>query len=644
MKKLLSALLALSAAAALLVPAAGAAAPVQYLPDVTPEMAEPSFWAALEAEPDRLLADAAGIAAVNAAALATEDCNMYDLRNLPDTFNGVERCAALRRSVASDADYYVGWTYAADGKKTTDAFFAPMLKNCDDPNASEEMPVRWGIAVNRALLITFPSERRLLSSPSDTDFDYQALVGIRVNEPVAIYTTSADGKFYQVVTSCCSGWVRTEDIAICADREEWLSAWDIPADRRLVFYGDRMYTEYSNTSASTSNRLLTMGTVLERLDSLASGALVTNRLPLHNYAVYLPIRDEAGRYAKIPALVNAREKVSEDYLPLTARNIAMVAFNSLGNVYGWGAGLNNEDCTSYVRNIYSCFGLDLPRNGNWQWPLSIPKLDVGYMGEAEKAALLDQMPLGTIVSFPGHQMMYLGKYGGKYYVINAVSSIIAPWNGKGQRTRDVQLNTLEMTRNSGRTWLREINRIYYPWVFLADGAESPMPAMPWYHEGVAYCVNKKLIDSFEDGFRPNEEASRALIAEALWRSAGSPEPKGTESFPDVKSGASYAKAAVWAREQGIIDGIDGRFKPEQSVTREMLATMFYRFAKAEGGKGTAELDAFADRDSVSDWAREPLAWAVRSGLITGRTRRSVAPQGTLTRAELAVILMRFRQL
>ncbi len=160
------------------------------------------------------------------------------------------------------------------------------------------MPVRWGIAVNRTDLITFPWDGQILDDPTDIDFDYQPIVGIRVNEPVAIYSPSADGKYLSVSTSCCRGWVRTEDIAICADREEWLSAWDIPAEKRLVFWGDKMYTDYSHSASLTAGRLITMGTVLERMDETDPDALVINRLPLHNYAVYLPIRNADGSYGK----------------------------------------------------------------------------------------------------------------------------------------------------------------------------------------------------------------------------------------------------------------------------------------------------------------------------------------------------------
>lgn len=643
-RTLMALLLAFCLTVSLFVPiAAHAAAPVGYLPGVTAEMTDPAFWTALMEDPDRLMATAEEIAQVNVAALTTEGSNMHDLRNLDETFDGVARCESLRQGAAADAKYYLGWTYDETGKKLEQADFDRIIANCADRSASRNMRVRYGVSVTRALLVTFPYDGQILDDPVDFDFDYQALVGIRVNEPVAVFTTSADGKFYQVFTSCCSGWVRVEDIAICKDREEWLSAWDIPAEKRLVFCGDRMYTDYSKTTPETANRLITMGTVLERMDEQKTGALVINRLPLHNYAVYLPVRNQDGSYRKAPALINAREKVSEDFLPLTGRNLASVALASLGDAYGWGGSLNNEDCSSLNRSIFCCFGLDLPRNGTWQWPLAMPKADADYMTTEEKLAVLDEAPLGTILNFPGHQMMFLGKTDDAYYVVSTVSSIMNPETGLRQRTRDVQINKLDIKRANGWTWLQAVNHIYMPWQYLAEDADSPLPSLSWYHEGTAFCLKEKLIDAFDGGwFRPKDAATRATVVEALWRAAEKPEPDGdTEGFPDVASDASYGKAALWAKEQGIVNGAKGAFLPDGELTREQLSVMLYRLENPERSEAPADLTQFTDSGEIANWSRPAMEWAVQSDLMTGKSGQMLGPKDSVTRAELAVVLSRY---
>ena len=643
-RKIPALLLALCLSVSLLASALPVSAGVAYLPGVTEEMTDPAFWSARMADPEALLSTPEEIERINAAALVTEGSNMHDLRNLPAYFDGNAHNAAVARGAAEDAEYFLGWIYDETGKKLTEADFQPIFANCADPNVSDHMPVRLGVAVNRTLLTVFPYDGQLLDDPSDPDFDYQGLVGIRVNEPVAAFTTSADGKYLHVYTSCCSGWVRVEDIAFCADRAEWLSAWDIPAEKRLVFWGDKLYTDYSRSAPETSCRLITMGTVLERMDIGDPDALVINRLPVHNYAVYLPVRNADGSYGRTPALLNAREKLSEDYLPLTGENLARVALASLGDAYGWGATLNNEDCTSLNRNVYACFGLDLPRNGNWQWPLSMPKLDVEDMPLAEKEALLDTLPLGTLLDFPGHQMMYLGKVDGHYFCVSTVSSMMSPYSGGRQRSRTVQINDLNLKRGNGLTWLEAVNHIHIPWTYLPAGEESPyFPARAWYQEGVDWCLKAGLMDAFADGdFRPEETATRAQTVEALWRAAGRPEPAGTDpGFADVTAEAPYARAVIWGREQGIVQGDDRNcFDPQGVLTREQLAVLLYRVTVKEDQGGAMGLAGYADSAEISSWAYAAMGWAVRSGLMNGTGDGRLSPRLPLTRGTLATLLMR----
>ena len=620
-----------------------AVGPVSYFPDVTAEMADPAFWTALREEPGTLLATPEEIAALNAAALTADGANMHDLRNLPAVFDGVARNESLRRGAQADADYYLGWTYDGDGNKATEEYYAKMVDNCADPRATASMPVRYGVAVNRALLVCFPSDEPIYDDPTDPDFDYQAIAAIRVNEPLAVFTTSADGKYYQVFTSCCSGWVKAEDIALCADRTEWLAAWDIPAERRLVFYGSKMYTDYSFSAPETAGRLITMGTVLEMAEDQTPGALVINRLPVHNYVVYLPVRETDGSYRKQPALINAREAVSPDYLPLTEENLARVAFGALGDAYGWGGMLNNEDCTGLNRYIYACFGFDLPRNGNWQWVLPIVKRDMTDWPAEDKLALLDTLPMGTLLSFPGHQMMYLGRYDGKYYVLSTISNAMSPWeDGTRQRVRTTLVNTLDVTRANGNTWLQSLNKVYVLWAPLEEGQENPLPDAMWYQEGVSYCLQEGLMTAERGYFRPDDAATRAETAAALWQLAGKPEPAEAASFEDVPDGAAWETAVRWAREAGVVNGVsDSLFDPDGSVTREQTAALLYRYAAPEEAADEAVLTGYADAEQIADWARPAMAWAVQTGLIAGVDGTTLAPEAPVTRAQLAVILQRY---
>ena len=141
----------------------------------------------------------------------------------------------------------------------------------------------------------------------------------------------------------------------------------------------------------------------------------------------------------------------------------------LGDAYGWGAMLDSADCSSYIRDIYKCFGIELPRNTTWQASMPAVKCDLSPLpqdasGDPAKKALLDTLPAGSALYFSGHAMMYLGRVGDEYYVISSVSSMADPETGKYLRVRGVVVNSLSAKRMSGKTWLNCINMAVVPYL------------------------------------------------------------------------------------------------------------------------------------------------------------------------------------
>ncbi|MBR4934442.1 MAG: SH3 domain-containing protein, partial [Anaerotignum sp.] len=321
-----------------------ALAAVSYMPDVTAEMSDASFWADYHEGYRDVILTPEEIKAFNTDTFLADGTMVMDLKSAAATYNGISRNASLVSSSTSDAQYYLSWTYDKDGNKTDWAYFQEMIDNTQDPNAKEVMPTRYGIAVNRTIVQVFPSDKFLLDDPYDKDSDNMALSAVPVNEPLIIYNTSADGKYYLARIASCSGWVPVEDVALCADKEEWLSAWDLPSEELLVVYGNKVYTDRSYETPETSKRMLTTGTSLELVTDLVPDQRVGNRSPYHNYVVYLPVRNEDGSYRKELALIPEKAQVSIGYLPLTMENIAMITLNHLGDAYGWGGMLDVEYC------------------------------------------------------------------------------------------------------------------------------------------------------------------------------------------------------------------------------------------------------------------------------------------------------------
>ena len=178
-------------------------------------------------------------------------------------------------------------------------------------------------------------------------------------------------------------------------------------------------------------------------------------------------------------------------------------------------------------------------------------------------------------------------------------------------------------------------------------AFTDLDAKAWYHEGVDYALTNGLMNGVGGGkFEPDGQLTRAQLVTVLYRAAGEPDTgKQVNPFTDVADDAWYTKAVIWAANNGIVNGVaKNTFAPDDSITREQIAAMLYRYAGAKAVKED-KLSAFPDAAKVSDWAKEALNWAVAGGLINGvadaNGTASLEPQATATRAQIATILMRW---
>ena len=170
----------------------------------------------------------------------------------------------------------------------------------------------------------------------------------------------------------------------------------------------------------------------------------------------------------------------------------------------------------------------------------------------------------------------------------------------------------------------------------------------WFYDDVMFVYENGLMAGTSAAtFEPYSNTTRTQIAVIFYRLEGSPAVEGKNNFTDVEYGpgtAWYYNAVTWAQQNGIMGGYgDGKFGPNDPVTREQLASIFYRYAQYKGYDVTAtgSLDSFTDKGSVSAWAQEAIKWAVGNGIMGGKENNLLDPKGTATRAEIAAMLHRF---
>ncbi|MBQ7605403.1 MAG: S-layer homology domain-containing protein [Firmicutes bacterium] len=173
---------------------------------------------------------------------------------------------------------------------------------------------------------------------------------------------------------------------------------------------------------------------------------------------------------------------------------------------------------------------------------------------------------------------------------------------------------------------------------------SDLKSDMWYAEGVRYVLENGIMQGMGEGkFEPNTGTTRAQLAQILYSMEGKPAFDSENGYRDVKSGMWFATAVGWASSKGIVGGYgDGKFGPNDKLTREQLVSILYRYAKFKGLVTSAHVDisSYPDAGSVSEWAKEAMQWAVAEGLINGMDGKLNA-RGDASRAQIATIIMRY---
>ena len=169
---------------------------------------------------------------------------------------------------------------------------------------------------------------------------------------------------------------------------------------------------------------------------------------------------------------------------------------------------------------------------------------------------------------------------------------------------------------------------------------SDIPANAWYGEAVEYVHEQGMMSGTGGGaFSPNGTMTRGMLVMVLYNHAGSPQVTGTNRFTDVAAGKWYYDAVRWAAGKGVVSGYSAdRFGPNDPVTREQTAAILWNYV---GKPGTSNAQAFADQSAISSYAVNAVAWARNAGIISGKGANRFDPKGLTTRAEMASILYRF---
>ena len=178
----------------------------------------------------------------------------------------------------------------------------------------------------------------------------------------------------------------------------------------------------------------------------------------------------------------------------------------------------------------------------------------------------------------------------------------------------------------------------------------------WYVNAIQYVYDNGLMSGSNGLFNPTKVVTRAQLVTTLYRMAGEPavtDFSAVDAFGDVQSGKWYTNAICWAYNTGVTTGNTSTmmFNVDDSVTRQQLATFFFRYAELRGDDTSirGDISQMLNANQVGSYAKDAVEWAVGVGLIAGsdvkdangNPAKDLAPKNTATRAQLATILQRF---
>lgn len=398
------------------------------LPHVLPEMLNPDFWINQLSNPSVILLTPLEIQAFNQAVRQRLPGKVMDLTEYPREINGNVLYTWLNEIPFSPK------LYDACGSPLSAAIIEELKENINSENLPERIAIRYGATVRHTELRVFPTMQPVFTAPSDTRFDQWQATAVNPGEPLLILHQSLDGQWCYIQTGYYRGWIPAKYLTYFPSRSQWLG-----------------YLNHSPFLTVTGPGLrLTLPSESEHKTLLFEmGAKIRVQTIPGNFQTYLGFIPAQGNRMPLTFPITSSPDLTVGYLPYTETNLLTQAFKMVGQPYGWGGHDLHPDCSSFTRNLYRCFGFELPRDSGEQAQCSLKTVPLRNLPSGQKNKVLSTLPVGTLLHLNGHIMIYLGLSGQRHYVIHALSGY-QKW-ARNVYLMAVTVSDLSLRRLNGQT-------------------------------------------------------------------------------------------------------------------------------------------------------------------------------------------------
>lgn len=426
---------------------------------VSEKMMEADYWISRSENADDVIMTSGEIAKwnkenPNGVMVGDKFLSIYEMGSTVDgeTVRSLIECL----NAPSEGSAYI------NGKPITQEYIDKLYEQRNLDAIGETVKAKYGFSTSRQSLRSMPTNDFAGEEPKDYFYDTLVTSEYMPFLPLRVLHESSDGNWYFVMFSGYSGWVEKKYVALCDSRKEWLERQK--PEEFLVVTGRELRLPDDVGSKSVSGLILPMGTKMELVKYKEAPSYIRGRVSYANYIVKIPTAGSDGKIKDKYVLIPVSEDVHVGYVTYTHGNVVRLAMELLGDRYGWAGLSHSNDCSGVVREIYSCFGFDFPRTAGSQAAMNNMTsfaFDENSTDE-EKLEVLNNAPIGSLVQFRGHIMIYLGMVNDEPYVISALGSFLAKPDGQVINSNTMMINNMMRTyRGNGNTWLSNISKVLY---------------------------------------------------------------------------------------------------------------------------------------------------------------------------------------
>lgn len=330
--------------------------------------------------------------------------------------------------------------------------YQDLLVQMNWPLKEDWFVAEYGVAVDNVFVRTFPTLEASYRKRCEDNLDRFSVTLLKFGEPVIIWHYDQSKEWAFIQNRHTWGWVKMEQLAK-ANRTQWL--FYVQERYFLQVVASRVVINYQDFQGQPRSQLLLMGTRLSYFDQINKA-----------YVLSLPQKNGFGQLVMLMITIPKGPDFYQGYLPFSPARVLEQGLKMISEPYGWGGADYYRDCTSLVDDIFGTFGFSLARNSTQQQAMALVQFVDSKWNEAERKALLQELPLGTVLYFPGHAMIYMGFQGGHYRILHSIYQMGVPiWSDMVvHRVKRVMIGHLEQHRATGERFLDEWSSYWKPYV------------------------------------------------------------------------------------------------------------------------------------------------------------------------------------